>query len=215
MPLLEELRGATVRRVDFLRLGFHAIGQDPEVNLGFSTGDREYTFDYPDLNLASLTYAPAKLGTVSGARHNSGIQSEPVNIEIAPFDPALLSRLELGHLHYAQITVFTGFVDDQHNLVDDGIILRFWGYLSSVQTTIQLGGRKLSVTAENRFIEGRRRYGVIAEGSHQKRRYPGDTFADLVPSMAEKEITWGGIRSAGTGGTGINNDGSRTYQSQR
>lgn len=192
MPLASQISGSVVRRVDFIRITF--LATPAPVVVGFNSGDRTYVHE-------GTTYAPSELGAITNVKHSTDLKSQPFEISLNPFNQTVLENLKVGR-HYSTVEYYMGFVDEEHELIQDVFVLRAYGYLSSGQITLSRNSKTLNISLENRLIEGRRRNGIIAEDSHQRARYPNDSFARHVHTMAERAINWGGRESTGSRGVG-------------
>ena len=150
------------------------------VNTGVST----ITYDGDDY------LGVGDFGGMSGVNETSEVQESSVTLTLSGVDSGLISVAFNEDYQGRPATLYMGFLDGDHALIDDPVII-FKGRMDTQNISIQGGTGTISLTvisAQAGILKSiERRY----NNQSQQSLYTGDLGMEFVSQAKEKPVTWG------------------------
>ena len=121
----------------------------------------------------------------------SEVQANSVNVTLSGLDASLVSAALSESYQGRSLKIYFGFLDNTGAIIDTPYII-FSGRMD-VMTIEDAGATaNIGVTAESRLIDLDRSRTRRYTSEDQKIDYPNDKGLEMVASLQDKQITWGG-----------------------
>lgn len=160
------------------------------VELDFSSGFVRLHSGVGDIQHEGNTYSGAgNLGSISEVREGASLQADGVQLALSGIPSTMVSTAMDEHYQGRDVRLWTGFLDDQHQLIGDPAgPLRF----RMDCMDIELGeAATIVVNAENRLIDWDRPRIRRYTHDDQQTEHPTDKFFEYVSRVTDMELRWG------------------------
>lgn len=172
------------------------------VTLAFPGGTLRCTTANKTLTFGGNNYlADGRLISVGGISERGDGTQDPIKIILSGADSTVLTRID-DDFHYSRVTVYQGWLDTAHALVNDPHSLGAY-FMSHVDDVYDDDGARIELVCENvLWAEGQRVDAFLFNDVEQKLRSTGDTFLSNLASLTGSQHVWGGGSQAKAGGIG-------------
>ena len=147
---------------------------------------------YGEITIDSETYVgSADFLNLREIIETSEVQANSVNVTLTGLDASLVSAALSESYQGRSLKIYFGFLDNTGAIIDTPYII-FSGRMD-VMTIEDAGATaNIGVTAESRLIDLDRSRTRRYTSEDQKIDYPNDKGLEMVASLQDKQITWGG-----------------------
>lgn len=186
-----EVASQVVAPRQFLKIAF------PFGTVYLTDSDRQHTVN-------GDTYTPdGRFGSVGNYAEGSDLKPRAAGIQLSGVDPTLVQGLVANPSSaWVQIAYTLGFADVHGDLLDAPTFSAGL-YLGDAMIILNQNSGAITISGENVFADMQgRKSGVIAGSQDQQLRAPGDTFFNMLPTLINKTIYWGGKSPVGIGISG-------------
>lgn len=162
------------------------------VRMDFDGGTVTVWNGYGDITIDGETYVgSATYLNLSEIAETSQVQANGVNITLSGLDSSLVSAALSEGYQGRSLKIFFGFLDNDGTIIDTPYTI-FSGRMD-VMTIEDAGATAtINVSAESRLIDLDRSRTRRFTSEDQKIDYPNDKGLEMVASLQDKQITWGG-----------------------
>jgi len=129
------------------------------------------------------------LGSINAVTEATDFSSPGLDLTLSGLNPTLISAAYDDHYQGRQVSVYLGFLNSEHALVDAFEL--FTGRIDYMQVDAGEETVTITVRCENELVDWERPKIARYNDADQQSRYPGDLGLEYVPLMVEREIVWG------------------------
>ena len=159
----------------------------------FSSGFVRLNSSNRSMTHESNTYlGGGRLVGIGAVRENGNLNPEKLDFQLSGVDNSYITTVLTEDYHGRDARLWVGYLNaDTFELVATPQIL--WeGFMDVLTIRTEAGGSTISLTCENRLILWNKSAGWLYTDEHQKLFDANDDFLLLVPTIANKEVRWGG-----------------------
>jgi hypothetical protein len=169
---------------------FVEIEIDPNDPSGGSPGafvratDLPFTMDWGGRTWTGV----GAFGSVSAVEETTELKAPGVQLVLNGVDLSLISIALARHIQGDPVTVYLGFLDEGHGLIDTPLVL-FRGRADVM--SIRAGQTAtIRLTVESVLADWERPRVRRYNNADQQQRYPGDRFFEFAEQTVDKDIVW-------------------------
>lgn len=112
-----------------------------------------------------------------------------LTISLCGVDPEVIAMAELEEFQRRRVTVYLATFDDEGQIIDADVF--FDGLADDMESNDDPKNPTVTLSCEQRAFDLSRPRPFKYLPEDQKKRFPGDTFFDLVSAIQNREDTWG------------------------